>query len=307
MSALSTPAVRAAGWMSGALIAFATMAIAGRELAVELSPFQVILFRNVVACGVLAAWFGATGWGAVRTARIGTHFRRNLLHFLGGCGWFYGLGHLPLAEVFALEFTVPVWTALLAMWLLGERLSAARRIAVACGLGGVWLMLRPGFEAVSPAALAVLAGAVAYAGSFILTKRLAASDAPLTVLFYMAVVQLPLALVPSLLDWRLPSATAWPWLVAVSLTMLAAHFCITRALSLADVTVVVPLDFLRLPLIAAVGFVAYGEPLDWWVLGGATLMVAGNVLSLRHEAGASARRRAALLSGAGQEQADRGE
>jgi drug/metabolite transporter (DMT)-like permease len=300
------PAVRAALWMSGALLAFATMAVAGRELAGELSPFQVILFRNVVACVALAVCFGATGWHRTRTARFATHCRRNLLHFLGGCGWFYGLGHLPLAEVFALEFTVPVWTALLATRLLGERLSAARRIAVVCGLGGAWLILRPGFAAVSPAALAVLAGAVAYAGSFILTKRLAASDPPATVLFYMSVIQLPLALLPSLIDWRMPSAAAWPWLVAVGLTMLAAHLCITRALALADVTVVVPLDFLRLPLIAGVGFLLYGETLDWWVLAGATLMVAGNVWSLRHEAGASARHRVALLSEGGPDEANRG-
>lgn len=284
MSARRAPALRAAVWMSGALAALGTMAVAGRELAADLTPFQVLLFRNLVGLAVLAAWLGRNGWRRVRTAHAGTHLKRNLLHFVGGCGWFYGLAHLPLAEVFAIEFTVPVWTALLATSLLGERLSAPRRVAVACGLGGAWLILRPGLEVVSPAALAVLVGAVAYAGSYTLTKRLAATDAPIVVLFHMVAMQLPLALGPALVGWRWPPPGDWPWLLTVGLTTLAAHFCITRALSLADATVVVPLDFLRLPLIALVGYAAYGEALDWWVLGGAALMVAGNLYSLRREA-----------------------
>lgn len=289
------PVVRAALWMGGALLALATMAVAGRELAAELSPFQILLFRNVVGLAVLAALLGVIGWRRVRTAHGGTHLKRNLLHFLGGCGWFYGLAHLPLAQVFAIEFTVPVWTALLAALVLGERLTAARRTAILLGLVGVWLILRPGVEVVSPAALAVLGGAMAYAGSYILTKRLSATDAPLVVLFYMAAIQLPLALGPALVDWRLPSPAAWPWLLVVGLTTLAAHFCITRALALADATVVIPLDFLRLPLIALVGYACYEEGIDWWVLAGASVMVAGNLFSLRREA-ASASKHLPVLS-----------
>jgi drug/metabolite transporter (DMT)-like permease len=289
------PVVRAASWMGGALLSLAMMAVAGRELAAELSPFQILLFRNVVALAVLAVILGPRGWRRVQTAHPGTHLKRNLLHFLGGCGWFYGLAHLPLAQVFAIEFTVPVWTALLAAWLLGERITAARRTAIALGLAGVWLILRPGVEVVSPAALAVLGGAVAYAGSYILTKRLSATDAPVVVLFHMAAIQLPLALGPALVDWRLPSLAAWPWILSVGLTTLAAHFCITRALALADATVVIPLDFLRLPLIALVGYAYYRETIDWWVLAGASVMVAGNLYSLRREA-ASASKRLPVLS-----------
>ena len=279
----AAPVLRAALWMSGALVSLATMAIAGRELAAELTPFQVLLYRSLVGLGVLTVVLSALGWRRIRTAHAGTHLRRNLLHFLGGCGWFYGLAHLPLAQVFAIEFTVPVWVALLAALVLGESLTAARRIAIAAGLLGVWLILRPGIADVSPAALAVLGGALAYAGSYTLTKRLSASDAPIVVLFYMALIQLPLALGPALIDWRLPSAAAWPWLVVVGLTTLGAHFCITRALSLADAMVVIPLDFLRLPLIAVIGYAYYGEAIDWWVLAGASVMVAGNVFSLRRE------------------------
>ena len=295
------PVLRAALWMSGALVSLATMAVAGRELAATLTPFQVLLFRSVIGLCVLVAVLSCIGWHRVRTAHAGLHLRRNLLHFLGGCGWFYGLAHLPLAQVFAIEFTVPVWVALFATLVLGERLTAARRLAIVAGLLGVWLILRPGFADVSPAALAVLGSAFAYAGSYTLTKRLSASDAPVVVLFYMALIQLPLALLPALIDWRLPPSAAWPWLLVVGFTTLGAHFCITRALTLADATVVMPLDFLRLPLIAVIGYAYYGEAVDWWVLAGAAVMVAGNLVSLQRESAAVTAGHLRILSGPDQQ------
>lgn len=274
---------RAALWMSGALLSFSAMAIAGRELAPNFTPFQVLFCRSLVGLLLLAAVLGRRAWPQVRTRHFALHLGRNLLHFVGGCGWFYGLAHLPLAEVFAIEFTVPVWVAVLAVLLLGERLTQPRCIAIAAGLLGVWLILRPGVAAVHPAALVVLGGAFAYAGAYTLTKRLSAHDTPLVVLFHMAAIQLLLALGPALIDWRWPGYADLPALVTVGVTTLAAHFCITRALSLAEATVVVPLDFLRLPLIALVGHLVYRESVDWWLLVGAGVMLAGNLYSLRRE------------------------
>jgi drug/metabolite transporter (DMT)-like permease len=128
----------------------------------------------------------------------------------------------------------------------------------------------------------VLGAAVAYAISYVLTKQLSATERPLSILFYMTAIQLPLGLVAALFDWRWPSAWAWPWVGVVAVTALLAHYCITRAFRLADATVVVPLDFLRLPLIAVIGWLAYGEPVNAWVLLGAGLVLVGvwlNVMS----------------------------
>jgi len=147
----------------------------------------------------------------------------------------------------------------------------------------VLLILRPGLAVVHPAALAVLLGAVAYGVSHTLTKKLSGYDRPLTILFYMTLMQLPLGLVPSLFDWTTPSLAMWPWLIAVGLTALSAHYCMTRAFLLADATVVVPLDFLRLPLVAVLGFLFYGESIEWFVFAGAILILAGNLLNIRGE------------------------
>ena len=212
-----------------------------------------------------------------------THVLRNIAHFGGQFGWFYGIAFIPLAEVFALEFTVPVWTALLATLLLGERINRARGTAVVFGVLGVIIILRPGLAVVNPASFAVLGGAFGYALSHTLTRRLAQIDTPLTILFYMTLVQLPLGLVTSIPNWNMPSSEMWPWIFVVGITALSGHYCMARALAIADAIVVVPLDFLRLPLIAGVGALIYQEPIDWLVLVGGAVMFAGNLINIRAE------------------------
>lgn len=285
---------RAAGWMGGALLSFMAMAVGGRELAGGLSTFQILFFRSLVGLAVIALLLWRAGWGQVRTQRPGLHLVRNVAHFGGQLGWFYGLGLIPLAEVFAIEFTAPIWTAAWAALLLGERVTGPRVAAIALGIAGLLVILRPGLQGVHPAALAVLAGAVCYALAHTLTRRLAQGDTPLAVLFFMTLIQLPLGLIPSLAGWRWPTAAEWPWLLVVGLSAMSAHYCLTRALALADATVVVPMDFMRLPLIAVVGALLYREPLSAAVLAGAALMLLGNWINLRAEG----RRRAAPHPGA---------
>ncbi len=273
----------ATAWMGGALVSFMAMAIGGRELSAELGTFQILFFRSLIGLLVITALLSGRGWDQACTGRLGLHAVRNLAHFGGQFGWFYGLAFIPLAEVFAIEFTTPIWTAIWATLLLGERMSGPRVAAIAFGSAGLLLILRPGLQGLHPAALAVLASALAYALSHTLTRSLARQDSPLAILFYMTVMQLPLGLLPALTQWSNPSPAMWPWLALVGLTALSAHYCMARALALADATVVVPMDFLRLPLIALVGAIFYGEPLQPFVLAGASLMLLGNWINLSAE------------------------
>lgn len=269
--------------MSGALFSFLTMAVGARELSGALGTFEILFFRSLIGLIAVSLLLTRHGWGQIMTRRLGVHALRNIAHFGGQFGWFYGIAFIPLAEVFAIEFTVPVWTALLAALLLGEDITRPRLIAVVLGIAGVWMILRPGAAVVHPAAIAVLLGAVGYATSHTLTKKLSGFDSPLAILFYMTLIQLPLGLVPALSRWVAPPLTAWPWLVAVGLTALSAHYCMTRAFQLADATVVVPMDFLRLPLAAVVGFLFYAEKIEWWVLAGAAVIFAGSLINIRAE------------------------
>lgn len=263
------------------MASFLAMAISGRQLAAELTTFQVLFFRSVVGAVVIVVLLQRTGWSRLQTRRFGTHFVRNIIHFAGQFGWFYGLARIPLSEVFALEFTMPIWTVLLAPLFLAERLTPTRLAVVAIGFVGTLVVLRPGVAVIQPASLAVLASALAYSLAHMLTKRLSGSDSPLSILFYMTAIQLPLGLMMALPNWVWPSVQAWPWIVLVGLAALAAHYCLTRAFQLADATVVIPMDFLRLPLITAVGYFIYGEKLDGWVLIGALVLCLGAWLNLK--------------------------
>ena len=280
------PPMRAALWMSGAIASFTAMAVSGRELAAELNTFQILFFRSAVGLVAVLLLLRGAGWRQLKTRHAGKHLARNLAHFCGQYGWFYGIALIPLTEVFAIEFTVPIWTAILAAVFLGERISARRGLAIAIGFAGVCVILRPGTAAISTGALAVLGGAFGYAISHTITRRLAATETPLAILFYMTVIQLPLALVPALTGWVSPSIALWPWVIVVALSALSAHYCLTRALRLAHAALVLPMDFLRLPLIALIGFAVYGESVSGWVLVGGMIVFAGTWLNVRSAADA---------------------
>ena len=269
-------------WMAGALLSFCGMAIGVRELVGHMGPFEILFFRSAGSFAIVLL-LAARAEGTFRTSKPGLHALRNTLHFAGQYAWVYAIAMLPLATVFAIEFTMPVWTALLAALLLGERLSRPRLVMLALGLVGVLIILRPGIAVLQPAALVMLLGSLAFAATMIATKRLTASDTPLAVLFWMSVLQMPLALLPALPLWVAPTLADLPWLAAVAVFGFTSHYCLARAFSLADATVVVPIDFLRLPLIAVIGAVAYGEPFEPPVLVGAAAIFAGTYYCLSRE------------------------
>ena len=277
------PVLRAALWMLGTLTSLALMAIAGRELSAELSTLQILFFRSAIGLVIILAVIWRVGRHHLTTLQPGLQILRNAAHYIGQFGWFYGISLLPLAQVFALEFTMPVWATLLAPLLLKEQITPRRALVVVIGFVGILIVVRPGLVTISPAALAVLMAAVGYAFAYTLTKKLTRTDTALAIVFYMCLVQLPLGLIPSLFDWVNPSAAMWPWILAVSVTGLSAHYCLARAFAEADAIVVVPMEFLRLPLIAVAGLLFYGEPLDPWVLGGAAVIFAGNFLNILGE------------------------
>ena len=275
--------MRGALWMGGALLSFSLMAVAVRELSRTIGPFEIMFLRGVVSLVLVAALLPYFGLRPLRTRRFGLHAVRNLFHFAGQLSWVYAIGLLPLATVFAIEFTTPVWTALLAMLILGERLNHGRIFMLVTGVAGILIILKPGYAQVSPAALVMLAGAFAFGASLVATKRLAGSDSALAILFYMALIQLPIGLLPALPGWVAPTAADAPWIVATGACGLIAHFCMTRAFRIADATLVVPIDFLRLPLIAVVGMLAYGEPIELATFIGAAVIFAGTYYSIRRE------------------------
>ncbi|HZO01315.1 MAG TPA: DMT family transporter [Burkholderiales bacterium] len=284
-SAPRSNALRGALWMGGAVLSFTAMAIAARELLRHMGSFEIVFMRSVVMLAIVLAILPRQGVASIRTRRLPVHLWRNAIHFLGQVLWVYSIGALTLATVFAIEFTMPMWTALLAWLFLKERLSAPRLVMLGLGFAGVLLILRPGGGSFHPAMLAMILGSLCYASSFIFTKRLISSDSALAVLFWMAAIQLPLSLATSLPSWVNPTLADVPWILGIGVGSYTAHYCMTRAVKVADASMVVGIDFIRLPLIALVGALAYGEALDPLVFVGAAVIFAGTYYSLSRERG----------------------
>jgi drug/metabolite transporter (DMT)-like permease len=276
-------ALRGALWMVGALVSFSIMAVSVRELLHTMGSFEILSIRSFLSLLFLLVLLPKWGLKALHTRHFGLHVLRNCFHFAGQYAWVYAISILPLATVFAIEFTMPVWAAVLAMIFLGERLNQGRIVMLALGVVGVFVMLRPGLAVIQPAALVMLLGAFAYASTMVATKRLAGHDSAFAILFYMAVIQLPLGLVPAWSQWVWPGLRDLPWVLALGIVGLSSHYCMTRAFRIADAMVVVPIDFLRLPLIAVVGALFYGERLELVIMMGAAVIFAGTFYSLRRE------------------------
>ncbi len=267
-------------WMFGSLLSFCLMAIGARELAGEIPVFQTLFVRSAVGLLCVVAILYVTKQAAlIKTKALGLHVFRNSFHLAGQYGWFLGIGLLPLAEVFALEFTVPIWTAIFASIALKETLTRRKLIAIACGLLGVLVIVQPGVAIVNVASLIVLGAAICYAIAHTSTKALSATDKPIVILFYMCLVQLPVALALSLSAWVWPVGMQWVWLVSIALSALSAHYCMVKAMHYAEITIIVTMDFLRLPLIAMLGMLLYQEHFEFAIMLGGALMLLGNLVN----------------------------
>ncbi len=274
-------------WMSGALLSFSVMAVSIRALAATFSVFEILAVRSAGGLIVLAALalMRPALRPLLRTRRIGLHALRNSVHFAAQYAWALSITLLPLGTAFALEFTMPAWLALFATWLLGERMTASRTGAIALGFLGALVILRPGLQSFQPAALIMLTAALGFALAAIAVKKLVATETTFAILFFMNAMQLPMNLAGSSATFlgKIELANALP-LVGVALAGLSSHYCLTNALRAGDVTIVVPLDFLRIPLIALIGWSLYGEPLDAFVFAGAAIIGTGIFWNLRAEA-----------------------
>lgn len=267
--------------MLGTLASFCLMAVAVRELSGQINTFQVLFFRSVIGLLVISLIIASTrNIKLYRTNRIGLHLVRNLFHFIGQYGWFVGIGLLPLAEVFALEFTVPLWTVIIAYFFLKEKFTVQKIISIMFGVLGVIVIVQPGIEILHYASLIVIGSAICYAISHASTKSLSSTENPLTILFLMCLVQLPIGLFFTLFYWQDPTDIQWLWITVIGITALSAHYCMAQAMQYTEVTVVVTMDFFRLPLIAIIGVALYSEQLEITLLLGALLMLLGNLLNV---------------------------
>ncbi len=282
---------RAAVYMGGAIVSFSSMAVAGRAVNIELDTFELMLYRSLIGIVIVLSVARLVGTiSQINTQKMGLHTIRNISHFAGQNLWFAALSLIPLTQVFALEFTSPIWVMLLAPIFLKERMTLLRLAVAVLAFIGVLIVTRPDFAALDRGLVFAALCAIGFAGSAIFTKILTRTQSITCILFWLTVMQSVFGLICAGWDGDIavPSAAILPWVALVSLAGLCAHFCLTKALSIAPAVIVVPMDFVRLPVIALIGATLYNEAIDPLVLLGAAIIFGANYINIRAEARKSA-------------------
>ena len=273
---------KAALWMAGWLALMLIVAIAGREGMRALNVFELMELRSLLGLLMLYPLIRINGGFAIlKTARLHVHIGRNLIHYAAQLGWFFALTLIPIGQVVAIEFTMPIWTAILAASFLGERMTVWKVTAIVLGVIGVIVIVRPATGAINPGQLIALGAAVGFGISIAVVKSLTRTEQTLAIIFWMLVVQSAAGLLPSLYAWTWPDAYVWFWVVVIAFCGTFSHYCMARAMLHADATVVIPMDFLRVPLTATAGWLIYSERLDLFTVAGAAPILTGNLLNLK--------------------------
>jgi drug/metabolite transporter (DMT)-like permease len=243
-----------------------------RTASGEIHTFEVVFFRNLFGLAAMLPLLSGMGLGMFRARRPGRLMLMSVGHVVGMVCYFLAIAYLPLAEVTALAFSKPLFTTIGAALILHEIVRARRWSAVALGFVGVLIVLQPGAQAISPYAVLVLLSAVSGAATALLIKRLTATEAVATIVWYQALFATALALPLCLLHWQMPGAGGWLLLISIGILGTLSWLTQTRALFLIDASAVVPFEFLRLPFAALVAYLWFAEvPSVWTWLGGALI------------------------------------
>ena len=281
-----SPTLRAAFWMIGTIVSFSSMAVAGREVSYAFDTFEIMMYRSLFGLLIVSVVLTATRrWTVVRVQHLGQHTMRNLAHFTGQNLWFFAVTAIPLAQVFALEFTSPLWVLVLSPLLLGERLTRMRALCAMAGFVGILIVARPSPSTVDAGLIAAACAALFFALTNILTKRLTRHESIGGIMFWLTTMQLAMGVAASCWDGdvALPGAAELVFVIIIAVAGLTAHFCLTNALAIAPATVVMPFDFVRLPAIAVIGMVLYSEPMDVWIFVGAAVIFGAVYLNVLAE------------------------
>ena len=279
-----TDTIKGSLWMIGGVFCLTSMAIAGKEISLQIDTFEILFFRSVIGvCIILFFLVKKNLLHEINLKEIRTHLKRNLAHFIGQNLWLYALASITLAEVTSLEFTMPIWIVFFSYLMLNEKLDKYKIISVCIGFIGVLITVRPDIETLNLGLIAAAISAIMFALTNIYTRKLTRTESTLTILFFLTSMQLVFGLITSLLDGQLdiPTNENIFWIVTIGFAGLGAHYCITTALSLAPPTVVAPIDLLRLPIVVLIGVFFYSEQGDIFIYFGASLIIFANWLNVK--------------------------
>ncbi|ODS65016.1 MULTISPECIES: DMT family transporter [unclassified Arenimonas] len=270
--------------MALAMTLFGIMAVCIRLASQQLHAFEIAFFRNFFGFVVLLPILYRHGPSLLRTNKLGFYIVRCLIGMVSMLAGFWAIVNLPLAQAIALSYSTPLFVTIGAVIVLGEIVRARRWTAVIVGFLGVMVIVRPGSDAFTAASLVALLAAVASATVAISIKFLSRSEHPDAIVIWTTLLWIPMSLVPALTVWETPVGITWLWIVLAGLLGSTAHMCWTRALRLGDASMLTPISFLQIIVVAAAGWLLFDEALDRWTVLGAAIIFGSNVYIARREA-----------------------
>ena len=278
-----SPMAQGALWMLASAASFAAMSALGRYAsAVEgYHPFVVFFWRNVGLVILLMPMLYRAGFARLHTRRWPLLLLRGVISTLSAIALFWGLAHVPVADAMALLFSAPIFATIFAIVLIGERPSRPQIAAIVLGFVGALVILRPGFQEVTPDAMIVMISAVLGGAAFSLIKILSATEPAEVILAYLALSFMPASLVLALLEWQTPDLFGLGVLALTAVTAGFGHFALPKAFAKADATAIMPLDFARLPFAALFGYILFREVSDAWTWAGAVIIFAAGLFVTR--------------------------
>lgn len=269
-------------WMLLAAAFYACLSTTIRHVTQTLHPFEAVFFRNLFSFAFMLPWLLHVGVGRLRTEKLHLHVARGLTGLCAMLAMFYAFSLIPLADATALSFTAPLFLTVGATLFLGEKMRLRRWVATAVGFCGALLIIRPGFAELTPGVAIMLFSAVFMAASALLIRKLTRTEEANVVVMYMLLIITPLSAVPAIFVWRNPTLEELAWLTALGAFATLVHLSLTRAFRNAEASYVVPFDFARLPFVALVAFLAFGELPDIWTwIGGGVIFAAGAYIARR--------------------------
>lgn len=288
--------VKAALLALGATFFFAMMTTLIRYVSQDLHAFQIVFFRNLFALVWMVPWLMKRGLGVMRTQRIGMYSLRGIISWVAMTASFWAYTLIPLTEATALSFTAPLFATIGAALFLGEVVRLRRWTAIIVGFLGTMIILQPGAQAISLGAALMLGSAVFQATNKLVLKSLAGTENPESIVTYMVLFLTPLSAIPAYFFWREPTLEALLWMGALAGVGTLGHICLSRAYALADVTVVLPFDFGRLPFVAVLGFLVFAEVPTIWTWVGAAVIFSSTFYIARREAQLAKQKRSAAAA-----------
>ena len=264
------------------IVLFSIMNIFIRKAAENLHVFEVVFFRNLLAFIVMLPILKSTGLVAIKMNNTKLFFMRGFFGAIGMLAGFTSLTLIPLTQATAISFSKPIFITIGATIFLGEIIKARRIAAIIIGIIGMLIIVQPGVNSFSFGIMLAIIGVLAHSLNALIVKKLTLTDTPQAIVTWMVIILIPITFIPAIPVWEWPSFETWLYLWGIAIVGTMEHFSWTKSYSMADITSLEPIGFIKLPIMALLGWMIFSEiPGTWTWVGGLIIFMSTIYISHR--------------------------